>query len=214
MRRASASVIGLSGVGSVAVVSSPAGSSPDTSKWQIATERESMKDPTYWELPEHVGQYRNDRKNLFLDGKSNLVIRAAKEAGKSIKVFVDETRPLLQGARLTAWELKEDGFDVTVVCDGAAAVGDPVQMRVVEGDELPILGGVDIGLEIAETEPDRLGKGGNRVLSLQIWGMQCPAPMREADRSRQVEIGVVGRAHRSLRSAPRWRCPSGPVRPR
>jgi len=49
------------------------------------------------------------------------VIRAAKEAGKSIKVFVDETRPLLQGARLTAWELKEDGFDVTVVCDGAAA---------------------------------------------------------------------------------------------
>jgi Glycosyl hydrolases family 16 len=67
----------------------PAGSSPDTSKWEIATARESMKDPTYWELPEHVGQYRNDRKNLFLDGKSNLVIRAAKDGNTfySGKIF-------------------------------------------------------------------------------------------------------------------------------
>ena len=38
-----------------------------------------MKDPTYWELPEHVGQYRDDRQNVFLDGNSNLVIRAAKD---------------------------------------------------------------------------------------------------------------------------------------
>jgi len=56
-----------------------AGSAPDTSKWEIATERESMEDPTFWELPENVGQYRNDRRNLFQDGKSNLVIRAAKD---------------------------------------------------------------------------------------------------------------------------------------
>jgi methylthioribose-1-phosphate isomerase len=49
------------------------------------------------------------------------ILRSAREAGKEIKVYADETRPLLQGARLTAWELAEDGFDVTVICDSMAA---------------------------------------------------------------------------------------------
>jgi methylthioribose-1-phosphate isomerase len=49
------------------------------------------------------------------------VIRSAVEAGKTIRVISDETRPLLQGARLTAWELARDGIDVTVISDGAAA---------------------------------------------------------------------------------------------
>lgn len=57
----------------------PAGSAPDGSKWAISKARETMKDPTFWELPENVGQYRDDRKNVFLDGNSNLVIKAAKE---------------------------------------------------------------------------------------------------------------------------------------
>ena len=57
----------------------PAGSAPDRSKWQVAKARESMQDPTFWELPENVGQYRDDRRNVFVDGKSNLVIRAAKD---------------------------------------------------------------------------------------------------------------------------------------
>jgi len=48
------------------------------------------------------------------------VIYAAREAGKAVRVFADETRPLLQGARLTAWELADQGFEVTVLCDGAA----------------------------------------------------------------------------------------------
>jgi methylthioribose-1-phosphate isomerase len=48
------------------------------------------------------------------------VIRAAHEAGKSIEVFACETRPFLQGARLTAWELKESGIPVTVITDGMA----------------------------------------------------------------------------------------------
>lgn len=48
------------------------------------------------------------------------VIRAAHEAGKSVRVFADETRPYLQGARLTAWELREIGVDVTVIADVAA----------------------------------------------------------------------------------------------
>jgi methylthioribose-1-phosphate isomerase len=48
------------------------------------------------------------------------VIRAAVEAGKQIHVFADETRPFLQGARLTAWELEKDNIPVTVITDNMA----------------------------------------------------------------------------------------------
>jgi methylthioribose-1-phosphate isomerase len=49
------------------------------------------------------------------------VLYAAFEAGAKIHVYVDETRPLLQGVRLTAWELKKRGIPHTVLCEGAAA---------------------------------------------------------------------------------------------
>ena len=48
------------------------------------------------------------------------VIRAAVELGKEIRVYADETRPWLQGARLTAWELHRDGIDVTLITDSTA----------------------------------------------------------------------------------------------
>lgn len=48
------------------------------------------------------------------------VIRAAHEAGKNIQVFADETRPFLQGARLTAWELMKDNIPVTLITDNMA----------------------------------------------------------------------------------------------
>ena len=48
------------------------------------------------------------------------VIRAAHESGKNIHVFVDETRPFLQGARLTAWELMKENIPCTLVCDNMA----------------------------------------------------------------------------------------------
>ena len=48
------------------------------------------------------------------------VIRAAVESGKQLHVFADETRPFLQGARLTAWELMKDGIPTTVLPDNAA----------------------------------------------------------------------------------------------
>ncbi|MGH9430098.1 MAG: S-methyl-5-thioribose-1-phosphate isomerase [Terriglobia bacterium] len=48
------------------------------------------------------------------------VIRAAVAAGKKIDVFADETRPFLQGARLTAWELAKDGIPVTLITDSMA----------------------------------------------------------------------------------------------
>lgn len=54
-------------------------------------------------------------------GTALAVVYRAVEKGKRVRVFADETRPLLQGARLTSWELQQAGIDVTVVCDNAAA---------------------------------------------------------------------------------------------
>jgi methylthioribose-1-phosphate isomerase len=48
------------------------------------------------------------------------VIRGAVEAGRKVRVLADETRPFLQGARLTAWELVKDGIDTTVITDNMA----------------------------------------------------------------------------------------------
>jgi len=50
------------------------------------------------------------------------VVYRASEQGKKIKVFACETRPMLQGARLTAWELNRKGVDITLICDSMAAV--------------------------------------------------------------------------------------------
>lgn len=50
------------------------------------------------------------------------VMYKAKETGKRFKVFACETRPLLQGARLTVWELKKEGIDTTLICDSMAAI--------------------------------------------------------------------------------------------
>ncbi|MBT4137220.1 MAG: S-methyl-5-thioribose-1-phosphate isomerase [Candidatus Latescibacteria bacterium] len=54
-------------------------------------------------------------------GTALAVVYAAVEAGKNVAVYADETRPLLQGSRLTAWELHQSGVDVTVICDNMAA---------------------------------------------------------------------------------------------
>src|SRR5678815_1735708 len=48
------------------------------------------------------------------------VIRGAVAAGRKVRVLADETRPFLQGARLTAWELVKDGIDTTVITDNMA----------------------------------------------------------------------------------------------
>lgn len=55
-------------------------------------------------------------------GTALAAIFLAKEQGKRIKVYVDETRPLLQGSRLTAWELLQHGIDATVICDNMAGL--------------------------------------------------------------------------------------------
>jgi methylthioribose-1-phosphate isomerase len=54
-------------------------------------------------------------------GTAQSVIVAAHESGKKVRVFVDETRPLLQGARLTTWELMKHNIDTTLITDNTAA---------------------------------------------------------------------------------------------
>jgi methylthioribose-1-phosphate isomerase len=58
------------------------------------------------------------------------VIRAAREEGKTLHVYVDETRPVLQGARLTAWELMREGISCTLIADDMA--GSLMQMEKVD----------------------------------------------------------------------------------
>ncbi len=55
-------------------------------------------------------------------GTALAVVRAAHEQGKAIHVWADETRPRLQGARLTAWELMQDGIPMTLIADNAAGM--------------------------------------------------------------------------------------------
>jgi methylthioribose-1-phosphate isomerase len=67
------------------------------------------------------------------------VIRAAHNAGKKIEVFADETRPLLQGSRLTAWELLKDKIPVTLICDNMAAhcmAGKMLDLVIVGADRI------------------------------------------------------------------------------
>src|SRR5439155_1488101 len=54
-------------------------------------------------------------------GTALAVLFRAAEQGRTFHVFADETRPLLQGARLTTWELQQRGIDVTLICDSMAA---------------------------------------------------------------------------------------------
>jgi methylthioribose-1-phosphate isomerase len=73
------------------------------------------------------------------------VIRGAVDAGKRVAVFADETRPFLQGARLTAWELTRDGIDTTVITDnmsGAMMRGGQVDLVVVGADRIAANGDV------------------------------------------------------------------------
>jgi methylthioribose-1-phosphate isomerase len=73
------------------------------------------------------------------------VIRAAVEQGKKIRVYADETRPFLQGSRLTAWELMKDGIPTTVISDnmaGAMMNQDKIDAVVVGADRIAANGDV------------------------------------------------------------------------
>lgn len=85
---------------------------------------------------------------------------AAAEAGKTLHVYVDETRPLLQGARLTAWELQRRGIDATLICDSMAAQ----VMR--EGR-----------VQAVVTGADRIAANGDTANKIGTYGVACLAAM-------------------------------------
>ncbi len=92
------------------------------------------------------------------------VLYAAWEEGKRFHVFVDETRPLLQGARLTAWELRRRGIPHTVLCEGAAAslfAADRVDAVVVGADRIAANG-------------DTANKVGTLGLAILCWKFERP----------------------------------------
>jgi methylthioribose-1-phosphate isomerase len=86
------------------------------------------------------------------------VVRSARAAGKRVRVVAAETRPVLQGARLTAWELARDGFDVTVVTDSMVA-------------QLMRSGGVDLVVVGA----DRIARSGDVANKVGTYGVACLA---------------------------------------
>jgi methylthioribose-1-phosphate isomerase len=86
------------------------------------------------------------------------VVRAAREAGKRVRVVACETRPVLQGARLTAWELARDGFDVTLVTD--SMVG---QLMNRAGVDLVVVGA------------DRVARSGDVANKIGTYGVACLA---------------------------------------
>ncbi len=89
-------------------------------------------------------------------GTALAAIRVAHEQGKRIRVYADETRPVLQGARLTVWELMRVGIDVTLVPDGAAA-------------HLMYEGAIDCGIVGA----DRVAKNGDVANKIGTRAVAC-----------------------------------------
>jgi methylthioribose-1-phosphate isomerase len=78
-------------------------------------------------------------------GTALAVVYEAVRAGKAVGVYADETRPLLQGARLTSWELARAGIDVTLICDSAAATvlrSGKIQCVIVGADRIAANGDV------------------------------------------------------------------------
>ena len=117
------------------VISAAAGLSPDAFKERLAAEAVAVRDEDA-AMCRDIGRHGAE---LLKDGDAVLThcnagglataeygtalapIYVAQEQKKSIRVYADETRPLLQGARLTAWELMRAGVDVTLICDNMAA---------------------------------------------------------------------------------------------
>ncbi len=107
------------------------------------------------------------------------VIRAAHESGKSLKVLADETRPYMQGARLTAWELHRDGIPVEVITDNMAA---------------HFFARGEISLVVVGS--DRIARNGDVANKIGTYGVACLArmhnrPMYVAAPWSTVDVGCL-----------------------
>lgn len=91
-------------------------------------------------------------------GTALAVFYAAHDRGKRFRVIADETRPLLQGARLTAWELKQANIPVTLICDNAAA-------HLFQRGEI----------QLVVTGSDRVASNGDAANKIGTYGVACLA---------------------------------------
>ena len=90
------------------------------------------------------------------------IVRAAHEAGKKVRVLACETRPYLQGARLTAWELSKDQIPVEVITDSMAA-----HFMAKKGVDLVVVGA------------DRIARNGDAANKIGTYGLACIAAAHE-----------------------------------
>jgi methylthioribose-1-phosphate isomerase len=126
------------------------------------------------------------------------VVRAAHEAGKRIRVLADETRPYLQGARLTAWELAADGIEVAVITDSAAGslfAAGAVDLVVVGSDRIAANG--DVANKIGTYSVACLARAHQRPFYVAApWStvdLQCPGgdqiPLEQRDPREVTQAG-------------------------
>ncbi len=92
------------------------------------------------------------------------VIRAARDMGKRVRVVACETRPVLQGARLTAWELARDGFDVTLITDSMVAA---------------YLRARSPGADLAVVGADRIARNGDVANKIGTYGLASLAALHD-----------------------------------
>jgi methylthioribose-1-phosphate isomerase len=90
------------------------------------------------------------------------LVRAARSAGKKVRVIASETRPLLQGARLTAWELEHDGIPVEVVTDNMIAALFAAR-----------------AIDVAIVGADRIAKNGDVANKIGTYGVACLARLHD-----------------------------------
>ena len=97
-------------------------------------------------------------------GTALSIMFEAHEKGKKFRVYADETRPLLQGSRLTAWELKQAGIDVTIICDNMAG------WLMKQGK----INAVFTGADRIAANGDAANKIGTYSLSIMAKGLKIP----------------------------------------
>ena len=90
------------------------------------------------------------------------VVRGARDAGKTVRVLADETRPYLQGVRLTAWELHRDGIPVEVISDNMAAY------FFQRGE-----------IDLVVVGSDRIARNGDVANKIGTYGVACLAKLHE-----------------------------------
>jgi methylthioribose-1-phosphate isomerase len=128
------------------------------------------------------------------------VVRAAHQAGKRVRVLADETRPYLQGARLTAWELAQDGIPVEVITDNSAGsffASGEIDLAVVGSDRIASNG--DVANKIGTYTVACLARHHARPLYVAApWSsvdLRCPSgneiPIEERSAAEVTHVGTT-----------------------